>query len=189
MRIHDIRWKNYQSLEPVKTRASIDFSFRLSIFRSIYNDTSRFDLSRKNVSTRRIHSSTSKLISINRWRVQSFLFVSLQQTSDDEPSSIKRRSIEERIRALETLNFEKDSIIHDLQRKLDQKTRVRSIFLLILFTVMIFSSKDLNEAEQQIFGLQRDKLTLIKTLTSLQDPKASISGTDISIRAGFLSRN
>jgi hypothetical protein len=48
--------------------------------------------------------------------------------------------------------------------------------------------------EQQIFILQRDKLTLIKTLTALQEPKPSPGGgggdhSTSSKRTGFITRN
>ena len=48
----------------------------------------------------------------------------LQQPSDDESSPLKRRTLEDRVRTLESLIYEKDSTIYDLQRKLDQMTRV-----------------------------------------------------------------
>jgi len=55
-----------------------------------------------------------------------------QQASDDELSSLKRRQYDERIRTLESLVFEKDSIIHDLQRKLDKATRVCYLFVILI---------------------------------------------------------
>ncbi|CAF2791325.1 unnamed protein product [Rotaria sp. Silwood2] len=113
-------------------------------------------------------------------------FILRRQPSDEDPSIIKRRQLEERICTLESLVRDKDSIILDLQRQLDKTTR------------------DLNDAEQQIYVLQRDKLTLIKTLTTLQDTKSSsvaggggggaaaAPGRDTSTspkRTGFITRN
>lgn len=37
---------------------------------------------------------------------------------------MKRRQYEERIRTLESLVYDKDALIHDLQRKLERVTRV-----------------------------------------------------------------
>ncbi|CAF3966151.1 unnamed protein product [Rotaria magnacalcarata] len=98
-------------------------------------------------------------------------FILRRQSSDDDPGSIKRRQIEERICKLESVNRDKDSIIHDLQRQLDKATR------------------DLKDAEQQIYILQRDKLAMIKTLTTSQDTKSS-QGGDLSAsskRTGIFS--
>ncbi|CAF1414047.1 unnamed protein product [Didymodactylos carnosus] len=61
----------------------------------------------------------------------------------------QRLYLEERINALETLLLDKDSIIYDLQRKLDNLTR------------------DLSEAEQEIYVLHKDKLSLIRALSVL----------------------
>ncbi|CAF4662603.1 unnamed protein product [Rotaria socialis] len=100
-------------------------------------------------------------------------FILRRQSSEDDPGSIKRRQIEERVCKLESVIRDKDSIIHDLQRQLDKATR------------------DLKDAEQQIYILQRDKLAMIKTLATLQDTK-SPQGGDLSAsskRTGFLTRN
>ncbi len=49
---------------------------------------------------------------------------------------------QERILALESLVHDKDSIIYDLQRKLDNITRVKFIFLLVkIYAMIIFLLK------------------------------------------------
>lgn len=116
-------------------------------------------------------------------------FVIIQQPSIDDSSAMKCRQLEERIRALENLVHEKDSIIHDLQRKLDNTTRVNILFSTVIFDFCRFI-QDLNDAEQQIYILQRDKLTLIKALTNLETN--SSGGTDhpaSTVRTGFITRN
>jgi hypothetical protein len=47
--------------------------------------------------------------------------------------------------------------------------------------------KDLDDAEQEIYKLHQDKLTLIKAFTTLQDNKPS--STDHSTRTNFVTRN
>ncbi len=74
------------------------------------------------------------------------------------------------------------------------------LFFFFFFVFLLLSSsmnnsffnQDLNDAEQQIYILQRDKLTLIKTITTLQETKPSPGGGDHSAaakRTGFITRN
>ncbi|CAF1183158.1 unnamed protein product [Adineta steineri] len=121
----------------------------------------RTDSYNKSTSSTIYPSTTTKM-----FRPQEFILCRVEkQTSDDE----KYRQVEEHIHALESLVHDKDSIIYDLQRKLDKMTH------------------DLNDAEQQIYLLNQDKLTLIKAFTTLQDDK-STSG-DIPKRSNFITRN
>ncbi|CAF0973097.1 unnamed protein product [Rotaria sordida] len=105
-------------------------------------------------------------------------FILRRQPSDEDPPTVKRRQLDERVCILESLVRDKDSIILDLQRQLERVTR------------------DLKDAEQQMYVLQRDKLTLIKTLTKLQDPKSSSGGgggggdrPTSPKRTGFITRS
>lgn len=52
---------------------------------------------------------------------------------------------------------------------------------------VLFSEKNLADAEQQIYKLHQDKLTLIKAFTTLQDNKPS--STDLSTRSHIITRN
>ncbi|CAF0811940.1 unnamed protein product [Didymodactylos carnosus] len=72
------------------------------------------------------------------------------KNTQSQEESHHRRYLEERINVLETLLLDKDSIIHDLQEKLDSMTR------------------DLSEAEQEIYALHKDKLSLIRALSAIQ---------------------
>ncbi|CAF1429328.1 unnamed protein product [Rotaria sp. Silwood1] len=92
-----------------------------------------------------------------------------QQTSDVDSVTLKFRQFEERILALESLVYEKDTIIHDLQRKIEKMTR------------------DLTDAEEQIYRLHQEKLTLIKAFSALQDNKP-LSG-DVSIRSNLVTKD
>ncbi|CAF2777317.1 unnamed protein product [Rotaria sp. Silwood2] len=91
------------------------------------------------------------------------------QTSDDDSVTLKFRQLEERILTLESLAHDKDNIIHDLERKVEKMTR------------------DLADAEEQIYRLHQEKLTLIKAFSTLQDNK-SLS-TDVSIRSNFVTKS
>jgi hypothetical protein len=51
-------------------------------------------------------------------------FSSYQEAIVDDSSTVKIRQCEEHIVALESLVYEKEITIHDLQRKLDKTTRV-----------------------------------------------------------------
>ncbi|CAF3455220.1 unnamed protein product [Rotaria socialis] len=87
-------------------------------------------------------------------------------TSDDD--SLKSQQLEERILKLESLVYEQDAIIRDLQRKVDRSTR------------------DLTDAQEQILMSHQEKLTLIKAFTALQDNK-TLSG-DISVRSNLVKK-
>jgi hypothetical protein len=79
-------------------------------------------------------------------------------------------------------------MIHDLQHKLDHIKQVNLlIFSNKLNNSFFLSSKEFNDAEQQIYKLHQDKLTLIKAFTTIQDNKPS--GGDHSIRSNFVTRN
>ncbi|CAF1189936.1 unnamed protein product [Rotaria sordida] len=88
-----------------------------------------------------------------------------QQTSDDDSVKLKSRQFEERILTLESRLYDKDIIIHDLQRKLDKMTR------------------ELTDAKEQIYILHQEKLTLIKAFSALQDNKPL--SEDVSIHSKF----
>ncbi|UJR31638.1 hypothetical protein I4U23_019120 [Adineta vaga] len=121
--------------------------FTVSRVQPTYDDNSRHTFDKLTISRTDPYTITS---TPSATIFQPTEFIVRRQPSADDSSMLKCRQLEERIRTLESLMYDKDSIIHDLQRKLDNTTR------------------DLNDAEQQIYILQRDKLTLIKALTSLE---------------------
>ncbi|CAF3720735.1 unnamed protein product, partial [Adineta steineri] len=130
--------------------------FKISRVQPTFDDNSRHSFEKLTISrpvaSATIYPNTSTSI------FQPTEFIVRRQTSGDDSSTIKYRQFEEHIRTLESVIHDKDSIIHDLQRKLDRVTR------------------DLTDAEQQIYVLQRDKLTLIKALTSMETQPSSSSG-------------
>ena len=54
-------------------------------------------------------------------------WIFFQQPTSDDDTIDKSRQLEQRLATLEALLYDKDAIIHDLQRKLDQKIRVRCL--------------------------------------------------------------
>ncbi|CAF0967262.1 unnamed protein product [Adineta ricciae] len=117
--------------------------------------------------TSNIYSNTATTTKI--FRPQEFIIRRVEKPTGDDASVIKCRQLEERIRSLESLLLDKDSIIYDLQRKLENANR------------------DLADTEQQIYLLHQDKLTLIKTIATLQDDDPSPG--DLSNCSNFLARN
>ena len=64
-----------------------------------------------------------------------------QQTPDENSSAFKSRQLEERIHALESLLYDKDDIIYDLQHKLDSTKRVKFLFSLVSTVLERFFSR------------------------------------------------
>lgn len=136
------------SAQPMFTVSRVQSSFdKLSINRP---DNPNYVLSP--ASTSNIYANS---VPNNRFRTEEFIL--RRQPSDDDSSTIKTRQLEERLMTLESLVYEKDMLIHDLQRKLDQTIR------------------DLSNAEGEIYNLHKEKLTLIKAFSTIQETKSSSS--------------